>query len=1021
LPEFACPYSGINSKEAILKHSRLILALSCAILLVTGAWAQSRVALVVIASEGPAQVILSGRLVGVANPRLTTQVAPGNYDLLVRKPGLPEFRQQITVGSGGLTVNAPLGGASIQPAPQPIQPAPQPIQPIQPAPQPIQPIQPAPLPIQPIQPAPQPQQQSQTLQQPQTAQPTPQAIQPAPQAVQPAPQAVQSAPAANERGIPVTFIWHAADTADIYINGVPIKTFSPDYKTRGDEASAQPFTQSGFIKHGDIITVGTRRGGSFGFMMVVVDSTGAVLLKTDETWQWYDGSSDPRWYEPAAFNMAAKKGPVRINPSPWGNQNGMVSRYGSALRAIFTPAPADTMTNLYYQVNMPGIAGVEAPGVQPASPAPGSAPATVSYEYQFVPLSGLSNLRAAVRGPDRFIVAGNGAVPYTSFDGRAWTTGTKVPVLHVTDLAWGNGLYVATGDNGGLATSSDGLNWTARSSGTSRHLASAMWTGSQYIVTGQGGTLLTSRDGVTWSSVTSGVSSHLMGIAQDRQGGTIAIVTIDGTILYSRNNGQSWERASVGLGSGTIHCITAGPAGFVTAASSADGRVFFSPDGASWSVVHQGDGKAGYGAAFWDGANFIVSGLGHVLVSPDGRSWRRVEVPQNKPAGKSATGNGLLVTVSADGTGILLSSTAAMAASPAGASSAGAAPSRPVQAATPATPAQPGVAPATPASPARPTTPAASTTRGPSAKGWKALGPIKSYQGTPGWGISFLVEYKDGTLAVASDGSKHIMWSDDQGKTWHERSPAEASGGYAKGLSLAPDGSLYFPVLYAGLFRTTDKGRTWTKIDQVSKVFSHFFIASSGTLFATRDVSSNNNLYRSTDGGRTWTVSHPYYPGNTISEAADGSLYAYFWDGKGIHRSTDDGRTWVKTPMQTVFSDMSIVFGNGEIYIHSLDFLSPRMSATTYRYSTGNGTNWESLKIQFKNLAVDKAGDLYGIEMRSVGDEYFSTHLVRSIDGGRSFVPFENGYNDKEEPYRMFQGNYSGKIYVSTGSLFVLE
>ncbi|MDZ4133668.1 MAG: carbohydrate-binding protein, partial [Dethiobacteria bacterium] len=135
-----------------MRHSRFVLALSCALLLVTGGWAQSRVSLVVIASEGPAQVILSGRLVGVANPRLTTQVAPGNYELVVRKPGLPEFRQRITVGSGGLTVNAQLGGTAIQPAPQPIQP-------IQPAPQPIQPIQPAPQVIQPapqpVQPAPQ--------------------------------------------------------------------------------------------------------------------------------------------------------------------------------------------------------------------------------------------------------------------------------------------------------------------------------------------------------------------------------------------------------------------------------------------------------------------------------------------------------------------------------------------------------------------------------------------------------------------------------------------------------------------------------------------------------------------------------------------------------------------------------------------------------------------------------------------------------------------------------------------------
>ena len=99
-----------------LKH--LLVILFAATVLV-GAFAQSRVTLTVIASEGPAQVILDGRLLGVGNPRFVAQVAPGNYELLVRKPGLPEFRQRITIGAAGLTVNAQLGGV-VTPPPAPV-------------------------------------------------------------------------------------------------------------------------------------------------------------------------------------------------------------------------------------------------------------------------------------------------------------------------------------------------------------------------------------------------------------------------------------------------------------------------------------------------------------------------------------------------------------------------------------------------------------------------------------------------------------------------------------------------------------------------------------------------------------------------------------------------------------------------------------------------------------------------------------------------------------------------------------
>lgn len=103
-----------------MKELKKLMVILLAFTVLGGAFAQSRVNLTVIASEGPAQVILDGRLLGVGNPRLVAQVAPGNYELVVRKPGLPEFRQRITIGSGGLTVNAQLGAVAPTPVPAPV-------------------------------------------------------------------------------------------------------------------------------------------------------------------------------------------------------------------------------------------------------------------------------------------------------------------------------------------------------------------------------------------------------------------------------------------------------------------------------------------------------------------------------------------------------------------------------------------------------------------------------------------------------------------------------------------------------------------------------------------------------------------------------------------------------------------------------------------------------------------------------------------------------------------------------------
>ncbi|HCM27331.1 MAG TPA: hypothetical protein DIC34_12435 [Treponema sp.] len=99
-----------------------VLFASIAFLAASAVFAQAKAPLTVIASEGPAQVILSGKLIGIANPRIVVQIAPGKYELIVRKGGLPEFRQSIVLPASGLTVNAQLGGAAPLPPPVVVKP-----------------------------------------------------------------------------------------------------------------------------------------------------------------------------------------------------------------------------------------------------------------------------------------------------------------------------------------------------------------------------------------------------------------------------------------------------------------------------------------------------------------------------------------------------------------------------------------------------------------------------------------------------------------------------------------------------------------------------------------------------------------------------------------------------------------------------------------------------------------------------------------------------------------------------------
>src|SRR6056297_1700946 len=269
-----------------------------------------RVPLTIRASEGPAQVILSGRMIGMANPQLRVQIAPGTYDLLVRKPGLPAFRRKINVGSSGLTVQATLG-ATAKSSPPPPPPEPEP----EPKPTHTQSQKPAPIPAQ------------------------------------------QEVARPSGEGMPVRFYWHSADTADIYINGRPIKNFNPNYETRRDEAPLEPFELEWTIKNGDIITVGTRRGGIYGFMMVAVNRAGKVVMKTDRNWQWYEPSTENVWFQPEAYQRSNNRRTVGVNSSPWGNQNDLLAQFGSDLKAIYSPDSDDRTAHLYYKVSLSDSVG----------------------------------------------------------------------------------------------------------------------------------------------------------------------------------------------------------------------------------------------------------------------------------------------------------------------------------------------------------------------------------------------------------------------------------------------------------------------------------------------------------------------------------------------------------------------------------------------------------------------------------------------------------------------------------------
>jgi PKD repeat protein len=198
-----------------------------------------------------------------------------------------------------------------------------------------------------------------------------------------------------------------------------------------------------------------------------------------------------------------------------------------------------------------------------------------------------------------------------------------VPVSFRSDgLTYGNGLFVAVGDNGTIQTSPDGGTWTPRA-GTTGAFDDVLWSGSQFLAVGCNGALATSPDGVTWTP-RSAFPSTLCLRAVAWNGTQYVAVGYDSTAtpgqVWTSFDGLNWVLRTNSSASQGFYDIVWNGSRFVAVASG--GTIQTSLDGATWSSKNVGSSVTLSGIA-WDGNHFVAATTSQhwVFTSPDGESW----------------------------------------------------------------------------------------------------------------------------------------------------------------------------------------------------------------------------------------------------------------------------------------------------------------------------------------------------------------------------------------------------------------
>ena len=209
-----------------------------------------------------------------------------------------------------------------------------------------------------------------------------------------------------------------------------------------------------------------------------------------------------------------------------------------------------------------------------------------------------------------------------------WTQRTIATVATPRGIAYGNGIWVIVGTDGGGAavgaSSPDGITWTARVVAA----VEAVTFGNGLFVSVGTNAVRTSPDGITWTTRTIPAGSW----NSVAYGGGMFVAVGTSGVIASSPDGTNWTARS-GLGSVTHKAIAYGAGRFVTLAPQTSGGGGTSTDGITWTPISTPVGIVAQGLTFGNGL-FVGVGTYGAITSQDGLTW----TPRTMPGANGVSG-----------------------------------------------------------------------------------------------------------------------------------------------------------------------------------------------------------------------------------------------------------------------------------------------------------------------------------------------------------------------------------------------
>lgn len=196
----------------------------------------------------------------------------------------------------------------------------------------------------------------------------------------------------------------------------------------------------------------------------------------------------------------------------------------------------------------------------------------------------------------------------------------------------------------------------------------------------------------------------------------------------------------------------------------------------------------------------------------------------------------------------------------------------------------------------------------------------------------------DGRIVFAA-GHDTFFKSEDSGVTWERIKPNLPSTD-VHGLAVAPDdpNRIYAHVVRYGLFRSDDRGETWTRQATVPADTMAVSAAPGGRVYV---ASISEGVLRSDDGGQTFETTQHRSAVLTVAASATDPDVVYAGTETALLASRDGGASW----------EAKYAFGGGQVMVAAVNPVDPMDIAIVavqsdraghvFRSANG-GTTWGS-------------------------------------------------------------------------------